>query len=379
MISTLKEVRHAYGFEDVSIVPGAVTVNPEQADLGLTIGDLQFSIPIIASAMDAVVSPSFAVQLGKMGGLGVLNMEGLYSRYVDAPEKVAEIAEASPNSATGILQSLYQEPIKESLVAERVEQIHKSGAVCAVSFTPQNTKRLGPVAVEAGADILVVQSTVTTARHISKSYHGLVLSELVEQINVPVMVGNCVTYGATLELMESGVAAVLVGVGPGAACTTREVTGVGVPQVTATLDCSAAREEYYRRTGRRVAIITDGGIRTGGDMCKSIVAGADGVMIGTPFAQTEEAPGKGFNWGMATPHAALPRGIRINTGTKGTLEQLLFGPTSRTDGTQNLVGALRVCMGMCGALSIQELQQAEMVVAPAIATEGKAFQIAGSI
>ena len=379
MIGTLKEIRHAYGFEDVAIVPGDVTVNPEQANLDLEIGQLGFSLPIVASAMDAVVSPDVAVRLSDLGSLGVLNMEGLYSRYEDAAGKIAEITTAPAETVTEVLQKLYQEPMKEDLVAKRVEQIKGAGATCAVSFTPQNAKRMGPVAVEAGADILVVQSTVTTARHISKSYHGLVFSELVEQVNAPIMVGNCVTYSASIELMESGVAAILVGVGPGAACTTREVTGVGVPQVTATIDCAAARDEYYRRTGRYVSVITDGGIRTGGDLCKSIVAGADAVMIGTPFAQTEEAPGQGFNWGMATPHPALPRGTRIKTGTKGTLNQLLFGPSSRTDGTQNLVGALRVCMGMCGALSIREFQQAEMVVAPAIATEGKAFQRAGLI
>jgi IMP dehydrogenase len=235
------------------------------------------------------------------------------------------------------------------------------------------------MAVEAGADILVVQSTVTTARHISKSYHGLVFSELTEQINVPVIVGNCVTYGAALELMETGVAGILVGVGPGAACTTREVVGIGVPQVTATLDCASAREEYLRRTGIYVGVITDGGIRTGGDLCKSLASGADGVMIGTPFAQTQEAPGKGYNWGMATPHPALPRGTRINTGTKTTLDQLLFGPTSRTDGTENLMGALRVGMGMCGAATIRDFHQAELVVAPTIRTEGKVFQMAGRL
>ena len=380
MITTqFKEIRHAYGFEDVAIVPGDVTVNPDQTNTDLEIGHLRLSIPIMASAMDAVVSPEFAIRMGQAGGLGVLNMEGVYCRYEDAAAILGQIAETPAEHTTELLQKLYSAPIKDDLIGRRVQEIKGAGATCAVSFTPQNAKRMGPVAVEAGADTLVVQSTVTTARHISKSYHGLVFAELTEQINVPILVGNCVTYGAALELMETGVAGILVGVGPGAACTTREVVGVGVPQVTATLDCAAAREEYLRSTGNYVAVITDGGIRTGGDLCKSLASGADGVMIGTPLAQTQEAPGKGYNWGMATPHPALPRGTRINTGTRGTLEQLLFGPTSRTDGTENLMGALRVGMGMCGAATIRDFHQAELVFAPAIRTEGKVFQMAGRL
>ena len=258
-----------------------------------------------------------------------------------------------------------------------MEEIKREGVACAVSLTPANTKRLSPIAVEAGADILFVQSTVTTARHISKSEQGLDLYDICRQVRAPVVVGNTVSYGATLELMETGVQGVLVGVGPGAICTTREVEGIGVPQVTATLDCAAAREEFFHRTGRYVPIITDGGMRTGGDICKAIASGADAVMLGTTFAQAEEAPGMGYNWGMASFHPALPRGTRINVGTKGPLEQILFGPTSMTDGTQNLAGALRAAMGMCGAFNIGEMQQAEMVVAPAIKTEGKYFQLAG--
>jgi len=374
-----KEIRHAYGYEDVAIVPGDVTINPDQTNTELEIGHLRFSIPIMASAMDAVVSPEFAIRMSQAGGLGVLNMEGIYCRYDDATAILSQIAETPAEHTTELLQKLYTAPIREDLIGKRVQEINGAGGTCAVSFTPQNAKRMGPLAVEAGADILVVQSTVTTARHISKSYHGLVFSELTEQINVPVIVGNCVTYGAALELMETGVAGILVGVGPGAACTTREVVGIGVPQVTATLDCASAREEYLRRTGIYVGVITDGGIRTGGDLCKSLASGADGVMIGTPFAQTQEAPGKGYNWGMATPHPALPRGTRINTGTKTTLDQLLFGPTSRTDGTENLMGALRVGMGMCGAATIRDFHQAELVVAPTIRTEGKVFQMAGRL
>ena len=247
--------------------------------------------------------------------------------------------------------------------------------VCAVSVTPQNTKRLAPVAVEAGADILVVQSTVTTARHVSRSYKGLVFSEFCRQISIPVVVGNSVGYNTALELMETGIEGLLVGVGPGAACTSREVLGIGVPQISATIECAAARDEYARRAGRYVAVITDGGIRTGGDLCKSVAAGADAVMLGTPLAQAYEAPGHGYNWGMASPHPTLPRGIRIEVGTKGSLEQILMGPSSVTDGTQNLIGALRTAMGICGALTIKDMHQAEMLIAPSITTEGKIFQM----
>ena len=369
-----KELRRAYGFDEVAIVPGQVTINPDMASTQMTIGDNAFDIPIMASAMDAVVSPSLAGLMHQKGGLGVLNLEGIYTRYQDPYNVLEEIASASQEEATALLQRTYSEPVRDDLVGSSVQSIKSSGATCAVAVTPQNTKRLSPIAVEAGADILVIQSTVTTARHISKSYKGLVFSKMVEQVKVPVVVGNCVGYSTALELMETGISGVLVGVGPGAACTTREVVGVGVPQVTATLECATAREEHFKRTGRYVTVITDGGIRTGGDLCKAIVAGADGVMLGTPLAQAQEAPGGGFNWGMANPHPELPRGTRIKVGTKGTLRQILFGPTSVTDGTQNLVGALRIAMGMCGALNIQELHKAEMVIAPSIKTEGKVFQ-----
>ncbi len=374
-----KEVRRSYGFDEVAIVPGQVTINPEQADMSLTIGEHHFSVPVLASAMDAVVSPDFAVKMGKLGGLAVLNLEGLWTRYPDAADKLAEVAETPIEEATSLLQRLYQEPVQDELVAQRVQEIKAGDVRCAVAVTPQRAKRLAPIAVEAGADVIVVQSTVTTARHISKSYRGLIFSELVEQIRRPVIVGNCVGYDVALELMENGISGLLVGIGPGAACTSREVVGIGVPQVTATMDCAAAREEYLHRTGRYVAVITDGGIRTGGDFCKSMVAGADGVMLGTPFAQSVEAPGRGYNWGMATPDPALPRGTRIKVGTKGTLEEVLFGPSSRTDGTMNLTGALRACMGMVGAFNIREFQLTDLVYAPDIKMEGKAFQLAGSL
>ena len=372
-----KEFRRAYGFDEVAIVPGEVTINPDLASTDFSIGDRVFGIPIIAAAMDAIVSPSFAGLMHQNGGLGVMNLEGIYSRYEDPYSVLEEVVAARQEECTGLLQQIYSEPIKEELIGKSVRQIKESGAVCCVSITPQNAKRLSPIAVEAGADMALVQSTVTTARHMSRSYRGLIFSELRQQLNVPVLVGNCVSYNVALELMETGIDGIMVGVGPGAACTTREVVGVGVPQISATLECASAREEYYKRTGRYVSVITDGGIRTGGDLCKSIASGADAVMLGTPFAQAEEAPGRGYNWGMANPHPELPRGTRIKVGTKGTLSSLLFGPTSVTDGTQNLVGALRVAMGMCGAYTIRDLHKAEMVVAPAIRTEGKIFQFGG--
>ncbi|MDP6101868.1 MAG: GuaB3 family IMP dehydrogenase-related protein [Dehalococcoidia bacterium] len=373
----LKELRRSYGFDEVAIVPGDVTVNPDQTNIDFAIGDLTFSVPFLASSLDAVASPKFAICLGQMGGLAVLNLEGIYARYDDPDAVIQHITEVPQEQATQLLQKVYALPIKENLIGERTEEIKKAGVPCAVSLTPANAKRLSPIAVEAGADILFIQSTVTTARHISKSETGLDLSELCKRVRIPVVVGNTVTYGATLELMGTGVHGVLVGVGPGAICTTREVEGIGVPQVTATLDCTAAREEYFHRTGRYVPIITDGGMRTGGDICKAIASGADAVMLGTTFAQAEEAPGMGYNWGMASFHPALPRGTRINVGSKGPLHQILFGPTSMTDGTQNLAGALRAAMGMCGTFNIPGMQQAALVIAPAVKTEGKYFQLAG--
>jgi IMP dehydrogenase len=371
-----KELERSYGFDDVAIVPGEVTINPDMTSTKMTIGDQTFDIPIMASAMDGAVSPSFATLMHEMGGLGVLNAEGLYTRYEDPYSILEEITSMPQSEVTEHIQQVYGEPIKEDLIGKRVSEIKQAGGVCAVSFTPQNTKRMSPAAVEAGADLVFVQSTVTTARHMSKSYKGLVFSDLIKSLQIPVVVGNCVSYNVAMELMEQGIEGLLVGVGPGAACTTREVTGVGVPQVTATMECAAAREDYFQRTGRYVNIITDGGIRTGGDLCKSIVSGADGVMIGTPIAQSAEAPGRGYNWGMANAHPELPRGTRITVGTKGTLQQILFGPSSVTNGTQNLIGALKVSMGMCGAYTIQDFHKAEMVIAPAIKTEGKFFQMA---
>ncbi|WP_416223919.1 GuaB3 family IMP dehydrogenase-related protein [Tepidiforma sp.] len=375
-LPTFKQLRRAYGFDEVAIVPGTVTINPELTQLGLDIGPHHFDIPFIASAMDAVVDPSFAIAMHRAGGLAVLNLEGVWTKYDDPGAILQEVASVSRDEATALLQHAYQQPIREDLIARRVQEIKAGGAVAAVSVTPMNTKRWAPLIQEAGADILVVQSTVTTARHESNSVEGLRFEKLLKEIHIPVVVGNTVGFEATLELMRTGVAAVLVGVGPGAACTSREVLGIGVPQVTATIDCAAARDYYFQESGRYVPIITDGGIRTGGDVCKCFAAGADGVMMGSPFAATTEAPGRGYHWGMATPHAHLPRGTRVAVGVNTTLQKLLFGPTSRTDGTENLVGALRTAMGMCGARTIKEFQKAEMVIAPAIKTEGKIYQFA---
>lgn len=369
-----KHLEPAYGFDDVAIAPGRITINPELADVSMSIDGVNMDIPFLASAMDAVVDPTFAVELGRLGGVAVLNLDGLHTRYDETTEIYADIAAASLEESTGLMQRIYAAPVKEELIGRRIEEILRGGATCAVSVVPANTKRFAPIAEEAGADIIVVQSTVTTARHKSTSPRGLIFSELIEQIEAPILVGNTVSYDVTMEFLEQGVHGVLVGVGPGAACTSREVLGIGVPQVSATINCAAARDSYYRRTGRYVPIITDGGIRTGGDICKSIAAGADAVMLGTPFAQAEEAPGRGYNWGMSTPHVSLPRGVRIKVGTTAPLAQILFGPSSLTDGTQNLVGALKTSMGIVGAQNLREMHNAEMVLAPSIKTEGKIFQ-----
>ncbi len=373
-IPQFKQLRHSYGFDEVAIVPGDITANPDQTNVDFKVDGFTFAIPIMASAMDAVTDVNFVTLMGKLGGLAVLNLEGVQTRYDNPKEVLTEICQASDSEVTPLLQKIYSQPIRENLISERIESIKKSEAVCAVSVAPANTKLFAPIAAEAGADIFVVQSTVTTTQHISKSYRGLIFSELRESISLPIIVGNCVSYSACLELMRTGISGVLVGVGPGAACTTRQVLGVGVPQVTATMDCAAARDEYLRQSGRYVPIITDGGISNGGDLCKAFASGADAVMLGSIFAQAEEAPGLGYHWGMSHPHPALPRGTRIKVGTTGTLKQILFGPTSVTDGSQNLVGALRTAMGTCGALTIQEMHKVEMVIAPAITTEGKSWQ-----
>ena len=377
MPRNFKELKPAYGFDDVAIAPGDITINPEMADLTTNFDGIKLEVPFLASAMDAVVDPKFAIEMTKAGGLAVMNMDGLHTRYEDTAPIYEEIAAAPREEATAIMQRIYAEPQKPELVATRVEEIKRGGGTAAVSFVPQNAKRMAPLAVEAGADMIVVQATVVTARHSSKSLKGLIFSDLIKDIDVPILVGNTVSYEVTKELMQQGIHGVLVGVGPGSVCTSREVLGIGIPQVSATVECAAARDDFFKETGKYIPIITDGGIRTGGDVCKSFAAGANAVMIGSPFAKCEEAPAKGYHWGMATWHVSLPRGTRIKIGTEYSLRQLLYGPSSRTDGTLNLVGALQVCMGYVGAENLREMNNARMVYAPAMKTEGKIYQAAG--
>ncbi|MCS5643058.1 MAG: GuaB3 family IMP dehydrogenase-related protein [Dehalococcoidia bacterium] len=372
-----KELKPAYGFDDVAISPGDITINPEMADLSTNFDEITLDIPFIASAMDAVVDPNFAIEMTRAGGLAVMNMDGIHSRYEDTAAIYEEIAAAPRQEATSIMQRIYSAPQQPELIAKKIEQVKKGGGTAAISFVPQTAKRMAPVAVEAGADMVVVQGTVVTARHSSKSLKGLIFSDLVKDINVPVLVGNTVSYEVTKELMQQGIQGVMIGVGPGSVCTSREVLGIGIPQISATIECAAARDDFFKETGKYIPVITDGGIRTGGDVCKSFAAGANAVMIGSPFAKCEEAPAHGYHWGMATWHDSLPRGTRINMGTEYNLNQLLYGPSSRTDGTLNLVGALQVCMGYVGAENLREMNKARMVYAPTIKTEGKIYQAAG--
>src|SRR6266536_55012 len=350
-----RKARAAYGFDDIALVPGTLTINPNEVDISWDLGGHRFQIPIIAAAMDGVVSPRLAIEMGRLGGLAVLNLEGIFSRYENPDEVLDRITSASLEEATKIIQGIYGEPIKEELIHKRISEIKKGGGPVVVSSIPQRAERFAKIAEEAGADFFVVQATVTTARHIASEYTPVDLKLLKKHLSIPLIVGNVVTYEACLELMECGVDALLIGVGPGAACTSREVLGLGVPQVTATADSAAARDFHYKQTGRYVPIITDGGMTTGGDVCKALASGADAVMIGSAFARAIEAPGRGYHWGMATPHLNLPRGTRIRVGIAGPLEQILFGPAFTEDGTLNLVGAIRTCMGSVGARNIREL------------------------
>lgn len=371
-----RKARRAYGFDEIALVPGEVTVNPDEVDIHWEISGQKFAIPFLASAMDGVVDPAFAIKMGKLGGIAVLNLEGIQTRYENPEEIFDQIAKASPDKATELVQKIYLEPIKENLIAKRIQEVKEEGVPAVVSAIPQRAEKFGKIAQEAGCDIFVVQSTVTTVRHISKAYQVVDFHNFCKSMKIPVILGNCVTYKVALELMETGCAALLVGIGPGSACTTRGVLGLGVPQVTSIVDTAAAREIYYKKTGRYVPVIADGGMTTGGDVCKAFACGADAVMIGSAFARAKEAPGRGFHWGMATPHANLPRGTRIHVGTTGSLEEILFGPAKMDDGTQNLVGALRTCLGNVGARNIKEFQLTEIVIAPALKTEGKLFQAA---
>ena len=374
-----RKARTTYGFDEIALVPGNVTINPNEVDITFSVPRkakeaLKLPIPIIASAMDGVVDVNFAIEMGRQGGLAVLNLEGVQTRYKNPEEVLLKVLEADKENVTGLLQKIYQEPVQEDLIRARIKQIKDAGVTAAVSSIPQKAERYGRIAQDAGVDLFVVQSTVSTVRHISTEYKSLDLKEFCHQMSCPVVVGNTVGYDVTLEIIECGVAGVLVGVGPGAACTSRGVLGLGVPQVTATVDCAAARDYYYKKTGQYVPIITDGGMSNGGDVCKALACGADGVMIGSAFAKAIEAPGKGYHWGMATPHANLPRGTRIRVGTTGPLRQILFGPADVDDGSQNLVGAITTCMGNVGAPNLREFQETEIIIAPSIRTEGKLFQ-----
>jgi IMP dehydrogenase len=374
-----KKARRVYGFDEVALAPSALSVDPRDVDTSWTLGSHKFSLPVVASALDAAVNPRMAVEMSRLGGFAVLNGDGIQTRYDDAEAILQEIADAPSEGIIRKIQQIYTEPVKEELIAKRVREIKAGGAVCAISSIPQNAPRAAQVAVEAGADIFVVASTITTVRHFSTQYEAIDLAKFCADSPVPIIIGNCVGYEAALELMEAGASAVLVGVGPGAICTTRRVLGLGVPQVTATADCAAARDDYFRRTGRFVPIITDGGMRTGGDVSKAIACGSDALMLGSSIAAACEAPALGYSWGMATSSADLPRGTRIRTDVMGTLREILLGPASKDDGTMNLVGALRMAMASCGARNIREMQQAELVVAPALATEGKALQRAQGV
>jgi IMP dehydrogenase len=374
-----RKARVTYGFDEIALVPGEVTINPNEVDTSFKIprkdgGHITLKIPIIASAMDGVTDVKFCAEMGKLGGLGVINLEGVQTRYENPAAVLEEVVKADKDSVTSLIQKIYLEPIKEELIARRVEELKKSKVLAAVSSIPQKAARYAAIAQEAGADIFVVQSTVSTVRHISTEYKSLDLAALTRDLSIPVFIGNAVTYSVTLELMGCGVAGVLIGVGPGAACTSRGVLGLGVPQVTATVDCAAARDEHYKNTGRYVPIITDGGMSKGGDVCKALACGSDAVMVGSAFARAKEAPGKGNHWGMATPHANLPRGTRIKVGVSGSLKQILFGPADVDDGSQNLVGAITTCMGNVGAATIRQFQKTEIIIAPSIKTEGKLFQ-----
>lgn len=369
-----KRARRAYGFDEVALVPGGITINPDEIELSFVLDGVTMSLPILAAAMDGVVDPRFAVAMGALGGLAVLNLDGVQTRYEDPTEVLNSIAEAPGDEINRLLQKIYTAPVQDGLIGQRVEEIKRGGVPCAVSTTPASAQRRAPICQEAGADVYVVQGTVLTARHRSRSYKHLSFRELTDSVSMPVVAGNCVDYATALELMDTGIKGLLVGVGPGAACTTRAVLGVGVPQVTATSDCAAARDDHLRRSGERVAIITDGGMRRGGDVAKAFASGADAVMIGSIFATAAEAPGRGHHWGMATPDPNLPRGTRIRTGVKGTLEEILLGPAHVDDGTMNLVGALKSAMGVCGARDVRQFQQTDMVIAPSIQTEGKMQQ-----
>jgi IMP dehydrogenase len=376
-----KKARRAYGFDDIAIVPSRRTRDPDDVDISWKVGNYRFELPLLASAMDGVVSPATAGIVGNLGGLAVLNLEGIFTRYEDADEMLARIATLPKDVATREMQEIYREPIKPELIAQRIREIKDQGVVCAASLTPQRVRAHYELALDAGLDILVIQGTVVSAEHVSadESRPPLNLKEFIREVGVPVVVGGCASYHTGLHLMRTGAAGVLVGVGPGAACTTRGVLGVGVPQATAIADVAGARSQHMLETGEYVQVIADGGMRTGGDVSKAIACGADAVMIGSPLARAHEAPGRGFHWGMATFHPSLPRGARVATVQNGTIEEILTGPARENDGTFNLMGALRTSMATCGYKDIAEFNRAELMIAPALMTEGKQLQSAQGV
>ncbi|MGK7904117.1 MAG: GuaB3 family IMP dehydrogenase-related protein [Hormoscilla sp.] len=370
-----KTARRAYGIDEIALVPGNRTLDPTLADTSWRIGGIDREIPIIASAMDSVVDVKMAVSLSQLGALGVLNLEGIYTRYADPEPVLDKIASVGKTEFVTLMQQLYAEPIQPELIRARIEEIKSQQGIAAVSATPVGASKYGSIVAEAGADLFFVQATVVSTTHLSpESVTPLDLVQLCQEMPIPVILGNCVTYEVALNLMKAGAAAVLIGIGPGAACTSRGVLGIGVPQATAIADCAAARDTYYQETGNYIPIIADGGLITGGDICKCIACGADGVMIGSPFARAQEAPGRGYHWGMATPSPVLPRGTRISVGATGTLAEILTGPAKLDDGTHNLLGALKTSMGTLGAKNIKEMQQVEVAIAPSLLTEGKVYQ-----
>src|SRR5919112_440631 len=374
-----KKARRAYGFDDIAIVPSRRTRDPDDVDISWKLGDYRFELPLLASAMDGVVSPTTAGIVGKLGGLAVLNLEGIFTRYEDADEQLERIARLPKETATREMQEIYRRPVQPELIARRIAEIKEQGVVVAASLTPQRVRRHYELALEAGLDILVIQGTVVSAEHVSETSEPLNLKEFIREVDVPVVVGGCASYSTGLHLMRTGAAGVLVGVGPGAACTTRGVLGIGVPQATAIADVQAARSQHMLETGEYVKVIADGGMRNGGDVSKAIACGADAVMIGSPLARAYEAPGRGFHWGMATFHPSLPRGARVATVQNGTLEEILVGPARENDGTFNLFGGLRTSMATCGYQDLAEFNRAELMVAPALQTEGKHLQSAQGI
>ncbi|HEY9825314.1 MAG TPA: GuaB3 family IMP dehydrogenase-related protein [Stenomitos sp.] len=375
VIGRSKTARRAYGIDEIALVPGRRTLDPQLADTSWEIGGFRRDIPIIASAMDGVVDVGMAVRLSQLGALGVLNLEGIQTRYADPAPILDQIAQVEVSGFVTLMQKLYAEPIKPELIRQRIQEIKSQGGIAAVSATPAGASLYGAAVAEAGADLFFIQATVVSTAHLSPSeITPLDLAQFCRDMPIPVILGNCVTYEVALDLMQAGAAGVLVGIGPGAACTSRGVLGVGVPQATAISDCAAARDDFFKQTGKYIPVIADGGLVTGGDVCKCIACGADAIMMGSPFARAQEAPGRGFHWGMATPSPVLPRGTRINVGTTGTLEQILAGPAQLDDGTHNFLGALKTSMGTLGAKDLKEMQQVEVIIAPSLLTEGKVYQ-----